>query len=137
MGSVEPLIGVSTPVFASIENASVEEFPRAQANRNLPAGSDTMFARGSVAVNVEAAWNPAPKAPVEELNGNAVTPFWLAAYRNPDGKGIVGLAFPEPHPKSTDAKKIARHVLAASRKQIGLTSKLLNLTTSSLCSGES
>ena len=80
MGSVESLIGVSTPVFASIEKASVEEFPRPQAKRNLPAGSDTMLAKGSVAVNVEVAWNPAPNAPVEELNGNAVIPFWLAEY---------------------------------------------------------
>jgi hypothetical protein len=39
-----------------------------------------MLAEGSVAVNVEVAWNPAPNAPVEELNGNAVIPFWLAEY---------------------------------------------------------
>jgi hypothetical protein len=117
---VEPLIGVSTPVFASIEKASIEEFPSPQAKRNLPAGSDTMFAKGSVAVNVEAAWNPAPNAPVEELNGNAVIPFWLAAYRNPDAGGIWGLPFPEPpHPKSTDAKRIARHVLAVAQGQKG------------------
>jgi hypothetical protein len=92
-----------------------------------------MFAKGSVAVNVEAAWNLAPNAPVEELNGNAVIPFWLAAYRNPDAGGGVGMLFPEPHPKSTDARRIARHVLAAARGQFEfILSTCLNLTTNPL-----
>lgn len=117
MGSVELLIVASAPVIALIENASVEEFPSPHANKNLPAGSDTMFAKGSVAVNAEAAWNPVPNAPVEELNGNAVIPFWLAAYRNFDAGWGVGLSFREPpHPKSTDTRSIARHALAAAQE---------------------
>jgi hypothetical protein len=72
-----------------------------------------MFATGSVAVNAEVAWNPVPNAPVEELNGNAVIPVWLAAYRNPDAGCGGGISFPEPpHPNRTDTKTIARHPLA-------------------------
>src|ERR1022692_877725 len=94
MESVELLIGSKTPVSALRENASIEEFPRPQANRNLPVGSGTMFAKGSVAVNTEAAWKLVSNAPVEELNGNAVIPFSLAAYRNSDAGCVVGLPFP-------------------------------------------
>jgi hypothetical protein len=123
MESVELLIGSKTPVSALRENASIEEFPRPQANRNLPVGSGTMFAKGSVAVNTEAAWKLVSNAPVEELNGNAVIPFSLAAYRNSDAGCVVGLPFPEPHPKSADAKRIARHALAAAQEQFVFMSK--------------
>ena len=118
---VEALIGVSAPVLASIENASVEEPYRLQANRNLPAGSVTMFAKGLLAANIEVACDPLPNAPVEELNGNAVIPSWPVAYKNPVAGcagGANGLLFLElPHPKSTEAKRTARHVSAAAQQQ--------------------
>ena len=71
-----------------IENASVEDPYRLQANRNLPAGSVTMFAKGSLAANTEVACDPVPNAPVEELKGNAVIQSWLVAYRNPGAGGV-------------------------------------------------
>jgi hypothetical protein len=83
-----------------------------------------MFAKGSVAVNTEDAWKPVPNAPVEESNGNAVIPFWVAAYRNPGAGVVVEVPFPEPpHPESTDTRRIVRDVLTAAQKQFALMSK--------------
>jgi hypothetical protein len=97
-----------------MENASIEAFPQSQANRTLPVGPDSMFAKGSLAVRVEVACDPVPNTPVEGLNENTVIPFWVAAYRNSD---LGAFTFIErPHPKKTETKKIGKPALTAAQK---------------------
>ena len=102
-----------------IENASIEEFPKLQTNRNLPAGSETMFARNPALVKPEAACVPEPSAPVDGLTGNAIIPFKPVEYRNSVGDcglfDVCGWELPfddPPHPKSRSARKAVRDALA-------------------------
>jgi hypothetical protein len=94
-----------------IENVSIEEEKTPQANRNLPFGLGSMFAKGLEATNEEIAWDPVPNTPVEALSENTVIPSWLAAYRNCD---VGGFCFSELlHPKRTATQKIRMQTLAA------------------------
>src|SRR5260370_26752653 len=114
-GKGEPLTGVSAPVVALTENTSIEEFPKLQTNRNLPAGSETMLARNPILVNPEATCVPGLSAPVEGLTGNAIIPFTLVEYRTSvvvSGFGLL-LDEPPPHPKHTNDQRTERYALAA------------------------